>query len=109
MRLSTLRGVRSSASIRSLAMAKLRIDADDLTPRNVLSRISYAKNHGQTPEQVRAEAFSHEGRETADIYSAYEKVLQDSNAMDFDDLLLRSRRLLRVTRHPREVAGTLPI
>jgi DNA helicase II / ATP-dependent DNA helicase PcrA len=85
-----------------LAMAKLRIDADDLTPRNVLSRISYAKNHGQTPEQVRAEAFSHEGRETADIYSAYEKVLQDSNALDFDDLLLRSRRLLRESPGARE-------
>ena len=78
-----------------LAMAKLRIEADDLTPRNVLSRISYAKNHGQTPEQVRAEAFSQDGRQTADIYSAYEEVLEDSSALDFDDLLLRSRRMLR--------------
>ena len=78
-----------------LAMAKLRIEADDLTPRNVLSRISYAKNHGQTPEQVRAEAFSRDGRQTADIYSAYEEVLEDSSALDFDDLLLRSRRMLR--------------
>src|SRR5215472_12707702 len=39
-----------------LVMAKLHIDEDGLTPRNVLSRISYAKNHMQTPEQVRAEA-----------------------------------------------------
>ena len=85
-----------------LAMAKLRIEADDLTPRNVLSRISYAKNHGQTPEQVRAEAFSQDGRQTADIYSAYEEVLEDSSALDFDDLLLRSRRMLRESPAVRE-------
>jgi len=85
-----------------LAIAKLRIEADELTPRNVLSRISYAKNHGQTPEQVRAEAFSQDGRQTADIYSAYEKVLDDSSALDFDDLLLRSRRLLRESPAIRE-------
>jgi DNA helicase II / ATP-dependent DNA helicase PcrA len=86
-----------------LAMAKLQIDAvDDLTPRNVLSRISYAKNHSQTPEQVRAEAFTQDERQTADIYSAYEKALHDSKALDFDDLLLRSRRLLRESRVTRE-------
>lgn len=86
-----------------LAMAKLQIDADDdLTPRNVLSRISYAKNQSQTPEQVRAQAFTQDGRQTADIYSAYEKALHDSNALDFDDLLLRSRRLLRESPATRE-------
>src|SRR6184192_2345909 len=85
-----------------LAMAKLQINADDVAPRNVLSRISYAKNHGQTPEQIRAEAFDREGRQTAEIFSAYEKALHDSKALDFDDLLLRSVRLLRestATRH----------
>src|SRR6059036_16692 len=45
-----------------LAMAKIQIDADDLTPRNVLSQISYAKNHAKTPEQLRAEAFDLDGR-----------------------------------------------
>ena len=86
-----------------LAMAKLQIDADDdLTPRNVLSRISYAKNQSQTPEQVRAQAFTQDWRQTADIYSAYEKALHDSNALDFDDLLLRSRRLLRESPATRE-------
>ncbi|HKW63865.1 MAG TPA: UvrD-helicase domain-containing protein [Candidatus Acidoferrum sp.] len=85
-----------------LAMAKLQIDADDLTPRNVLSRISYAKNHGKGPEQVRAEAFTQDGRQTADIFAAYEKGLHDSKALDFDDLLLRSARLLRESQATRE-------
>jgi len=78
-----------------LAMSKLQIEDDALTPRNILSRISYAKNHGQTPEQLRAEAFDQNGRRVADIFAAYEKLLRDSKALDFDDLLLRSVRLLR--------------
>ncbi|HUN61140.1 MAG TPA: UvrD-helicase domain-containing protein [Candidatus Sulfotelmatobacter sp.] len=78
-----------------LAMARLKIDEDGLTPRNVLSRISYAKNHGQSPEQVRAEGFGPDTRKIADIFVAYEELLKNSRAVDFDDLLLRSARLLR--------------
>src|SRR5712671_2297914 len=85
-----------------LAMTKLQIEDDSLTPRNVLSRISYAKNHGQTSEQLRAEAFDQNGRRTADIFAAYEKLLHDSKALDFDDLLLRSVRLLRESTPTRE-------
>jgi len=78
-----------------LAIANLQIDDDGLSPRNVLSLISYAKNHGQTPEQLRAAAFDQDGRKTADVFGAYEKLLHESKAVDFDDLLLRSARLLR--------------
>jgi len=78
-----------------LAMGKLRIDDDAFTPRNVLSRISYAKNQAQSPEQMRAAAIDQDGRKLADIFAAYEGVLKQSNALDFDDLLLRSARLLR--------------
>jgi len=85
-----------------VAMNKLQIDAEDLTPRNVLSRISYSKNRGQTAEQLRVEAFDQDGRRTADIFAAYEKLLRDSKALDFDDLLLRSVRLLRESTTTRE-------
>ncbi len=85
-----------------LAMTKLQIEDDSLTPRNVLSRISYAKNHAQTAEQLRAEAFDQNGHRTADIFAAYEKLLHDSKALDFDDLLLRSARLLRESTATRE-------
>src|SRR6202030_1363943 len=85
-----------------LAMAKLQIDDEALTPRNVLSRISFAKNHAQTPEQVRAEAFGPDTRKVADIYAGYEALLKQSKAVDFDDLLLRSARLLREVPQVRE-------
>jgi DNA helicase-2/ATP-dependent DNA helicase PcrA len=85
-----------------LVMSKLQIEDDSLTPRNVLSRISHAKNHGQSPEQIRAEAIGQDGRRVADIFSAYEKLLHQSNALDFDDLLLRSVRMLRESGPTRE-------
>ena len=85
-----------------LTMAQLRIEDDSLTLRNVLSRISHAKNHGKTPQQLRAEAVSAEGRHVADIFAGYEKLLAQSNAVDFDDLLLRSVKLLRENAAVRE-------
>ena len=85
-----------------LAMDRLKMDDHALTPRNVLSRISYAKNHAQSPEQLRVEAFAPDTRKVADIYAGYEVLLKNSNAVDFDDLLLRSARLLRESVEVRE-------
>jgi DNA helicase II / ATP-dependent DNA helicase PcrA len=85
-----------------LVMAKLKIEDAVLTPRNVLSRISYAKNHAQSPEQLRADAFAPDTRKVADIYAAYEVLLRQSKALDFDDLLLRSSQLLRAAPQVRE-------
>jgi DNA helicase-2/ATP-dependent DNA helicase PcrA len=85
-----------------LVMAKLHIEDDALTPRNVLSRISYAKNQAQSPEQMKAEAFGPDTRKVADIFAAYEGLLKQSNALDFDDLLLRAARLLREVPQVRE-------
>lgn len=85
-----------------LAMGKLRIEDEALAPRNVLSRISYAKNQGQAPEQMRAEAFAPDTRKVADIYAGYESLLKHSNAVDFDDLLLRTAKVLRESAVVRE-------
>ena len=85
-----------------LAMMNLEIDDDTLTPRNVLSRISCAKNHGQSAEKMRSDAIDKDGRRVADIYAAYEKLLRQSNALDFDDLLIRTVKLLRESTPVRE-------
>src|SRR6202163_3396079 len=71
-----------------LAMSKLAIDDDSLTPRNILSRISYAKNHGQSAEKMRSEAIDKDGRRVADIYAAYEQLLRQSKALDLNNFLL---------------------
>jgi DNA helicase II / ATP-dependent DNA helicase PcrA len=85
-----------------LVMNKLQIEEDSLTPRNVLSRISFAKNHGQSAGQLRAEAIGQDGRKVADVFEGYEKLLEQSKAVDFDDLLLRSAKLLRESPAVRE-------
>lgn len=85
-----------------LAMAKLNIDSEQLTPRNVLSAISNAKNHALTPEKLRAEAIGGDARKVSDIYAEYERQLKSSNALDFDDLLLRTAQMLRFNPQVRE-------
>ena len=78
-----------------LVMSRLNIDDEILTPRNVLSQISHAKNHGKSAAQIRGEAFGPDQRKVADIFEAYERLLAQRNSLDFDDLLLRSARLLK--------------
>ena len=85
-----------------LAMNQLKVEDDKLTPRNILAAISFAKNHAKTPELMRSEALDQDGRRTADIFAAYERLLHQSKALDFDDLLLRSARLLRESPGVRE-------
>src|SRR5258708_5692265 len=85
-----------------LAISKLGIDDDSVTPRHILSKISYAKNHAQTPATMRSEAAGSDDRRVVDIFEAYEKVLRQSNALDFDDLLLRAAHLLRDSSAVRE-------
>ena len=85
-----------------LAMQKLQVEEDDLTPRNILARISYAKNHAQSPEMMRSAANDKDARRVADLYAGYEQLLHQSNALDFDDLLLRSVKLLRESTAVRE-------
>jgi DNA helicase II / ATP-dependent DNA helicase PcrA len=85
-----------------LVMGRLKIGDDTLAPRNVLSRISYAKNQGESPVEVRAGGHGPKSREIAEIYAGYEELLKQSKAVDFDDLLLRSECVLRESPEVRE-------
>src|SRR5246127_5327132 len=85
-----------------LVMGNLNLEDEELQPRAILSQISFAKNHAKSPEMLRAEAFTPDMRHAADVYAQYEKLLGQSKALDFDDLLLRSARLLRESASVRE-------
>jgi DNA helicase-2/ATP-dependent DNA helicase PcrA len=63
--------------------------------RGALSRISHSKNRKETPEDLYKSAVNDETEKLAAIYTEYEKVLRNANALDFDDLLLEAVRLLR--------------
>lgn len=63
--------------------------------RAALSRISHAKNHQQGPSDVAKGAMDPKASRLAVVFEQYEVGLRKANALDFDDLLLESVRLLR--------------
>jgi ATP-dependent DNA helicase UvrD/PcrA len=82
-------------SLVKVAMKRLGIDDKQLTPRTVLARISWAKNHMLDPQEVYLESHDPKTERIAHIYEIYRQELRKANAMDFDDLLLETVRLLK--------------
>jgi DNA helicase-2/ATP-dependent DNA helicase PcrA len=73
------------------AMKALHIDDSFVQPRAALSRISHAKNRMESPEQVADSAgWNRRDEHIAKIYGHYLNALKESNALDFDDLLLKT-------------------
>jgi len=82
-------------SIVKTVYKQLGLDEKFLAYRGALSRISHAKNHALTPEQFFRQATNTQAEKLAVIYERYEAALRGAGALDFDDLLLESVRLLR--------------
>ncbi len=76
------------------AMKELKIDKDALDPRACASVISRAKDSLLSPEAFAREAATERLRDAAAVYAEYEKRLRAANAMDFDDIILNTVRLL---------------
>jgi DNA helicase-2/ATP-dependent DNA helicase PcrA len=75
-----------------------------LTPRQTQSAISAAKNRGENPALYaeKADQMADPRREAiARVYALYEQRLESSNALDFDDLLIRAVQLLRNSEEAR--------
>ncbi|QDT15755.1 ATP-dependent helicase [Alienimonas californiensis] len=82
------------------------VDAAAYPPGQLLNRIGRAKNEMLTAERFRLK-FEHEVGDhieavLAKVYPAYQKALLDSNAVDFDDLLLHAVTLLEDSPELRE-------
>jgi len=84
------------------AMRRMGLDTKQLTPRTVLSRISWAKNHMLDPQEIYLQSTDPVAERIAHIYDIYRKELRKANALDFDDLLLEAVRLLRSSSEVRE-------
>ena len=84
---------------------ELELEEKSFPPREVQTIISRAKNDMQTPED-----FAGQGKAINDwrkirmgkVYSLYNKKLRDANALDFDDLLWHTVRLLETAGDVRE-------
>ncbi|MGP8083706.1 MAG: ATP-dependent helicase [Terracidiphilus sp.] len=82
-------------------MKRMGLDTKQLTPRAVLGRISWAKNHMLDPQEVYLSSKDPNGERIAHIYQGYQAELRKCNALDFDDLLLEAVRLLKVSSEVR--------
>ena len=78
------------AAYRSLGIE----EKEFMQARALLSRISHAKNSKLGPADLYKKATSQESERIAAVFERYEQILLNSNALDFDALLLESVRLL---------------
>ncbi len=76
------------------AMEELSFDTRELPPKTVKRRISSAKNELMDPAALTASARGPFEEQIGEIYALYEQRMRESNAMDFDDLLIRTVEML---------------
>ena len=67
----------------------------DISPREIISRISYAKNHGVDPDGYAVRFPSEFAEDIELIYEKYNARLRNANSLDFDDLLLKTVSVLQ--------------
>jgi DNA helicase-2/ATP-dependent DNA helicase PcrA len=93
-----------SDSLRMLkrCMRELHVDPKRYPPRAIRSQISGAKNQlvdADAYAQAQGSVFE---ETTAGVYTLYEKRMLEANAMDFDDLLVRTVNALELFEEVRE-------
>ena len=84
------------------ALKRLSLDDKALKPRVALGRISWAKNHMIDPQEYFLASTNPMEEKIAHIFEIYKKELAKANALDFDDLLLETVRLLKSSSEVRE-------
>ena len=83
-------------------LKEMNLDDKRFQPSGILSCISNAKNALQDAAAFARQAGDFYEQKVADIYSRYEQKLQLNNALDFDDLLMLSIKLLQENKEVRE-------
>jgi DNA helicase-2/ATP-dependent DNA helicase PcrA len=73
----------------------LNLDSKRYPPRQFQNIISNAKNELQTPYEFLSKATNQFDTIAADVYTLYEKRLKQANAMDFDDLIMKTVEVLQ--------------
>jgi DNA helicase-2/ATP-dependent DNA helicase PcrA len=84
------------------ALKRLGVDDKQLKPRVALGRISWAKNHMIDPQEYFLASTNPLEEKIAHVFKIYRDELFKANALDFDDLLLETVRLLKSSSEVRE-------
>ena len=85
-----------SDSVRAVkkAVEQAGYDPKQFEPRKMLSMISRAKGDALSRAQYLESASSYPEKVAAEVWEHYDRMLREEHALDFDDLLLKTLRLL---------------
>ena len=83
------------ASLVKRVIADLGMSTSNWPPRSVLSAISNAKNELLDVDAFASRSDDYYGRQIGAIFKGYERELRRANAVDFDDLLVLTAKMLR--------------
>ncbi len=78
------------------------VDTKRFKERALLSSISHAKSELMSPADYAAAARDYYSEVVARVYERYQDLLAENNALDFDDLILRTVQMLRNHEELRE-------
>ena len=73
----------------------LLIDPKQYNPKAILNFVSGAKNELLTPEEYGKYASNHFTEKVASCYRRYQQKIQKNNALDFDDIIMKTVELFR--------------
>jgi len=76
-------------------MEERHIDPKQTNPKAILNHISNAKSELIDPEKYMSMAHNYFTERVAELYGPYQEALQKNNALDFDDLIMRTIELFR--------------
>ncbi len=79
-------------------MKNLHIEDKNLTPKFILNKISQAKDELVYPDEFESLAKDVRLKQVARIYREYQREMMAANAMDFDDIIVNTVRLLEESR-----------
>jgi len=82
-------------SVVKTCMKELNVDPGKFEPKAVQAEISFAKNELVSPERYADKAGNPFQETVARVYAAYQKKLKSNNALDFDDLIMKTIELFR--------------
>ncbi len=100
----TIYDTDDSQKVIKACIKDLGLDEKQLAPRMVRNAISSAKNRGEDAElyAARVEYGDDKKAAIARVFRMYDQRLNTANALDFDDLLIKTVKLLRTSAETRE-------
>lgn len=85
-----------SKSVMKDILKRLKVDTKQFSERSFLNRISDCKNRLSSPEDEKLDAMgSFADEQFAKVYGIYQDTLHKNNALDFDDLIMKTVELFR--------------